>query len=122
MQADFKPTLMNSVVFITTTFSGVVTFGNNYQGAPWMTSLTANKPLCLCLVGLATLLLLAASEAVPGLSEWFELVALPDREFKGRVFTIMGLNFAGVVVWEHLMRAVFQWLPERRRTKAARRG
>lgn len=39
LDAKFSPTLMNTAVFLITSLSSVVTFGNNYQGWPWMSSL-----------------------------------------------------------------------------------
>jgi len=111
LESDFKPSLLNTVVFLVAAPAGLVTFGTNYQGPPWMTGLTEHRPLALVLGCLLLLQCLLLSEAAPSINTWMELVPLPPGNLRPGLARTLALNVAGVVVWERLMRLIFQRLP-----------
>jgi manganese-transporting P-type ATPase len=78
--AEFKPNLKNSVVFIFSLCTMTTTFLVNYEGPPLTESFTQNakfKKILLCLYGIV----LASVMNVEMISEYLELVAFPDTEF-----------------------------------------
>ena len=56
----------------------VSTFAINYKGHPFKDSLLENRKLLYCLLTPLVIVLLAATELVPGFNWLFELVAFPS--------------------------------------------
>ena len=79
LEAPFKPTLINSAVFLISNTMHVSTFAVNYRGHPFMQSLWENKPLLYCVAGVGTLTALAAAQVSPGITEMLELVPFDDE-------------------------------------------
>eukprot|EP01006_Ploeotia_vitrea_P029785 TRINITY_DN62256_c0_g1_i2.p1 TRINITY_DN62256_c0_g1~~TRINITY_DN62256_c0_g1_i2.p1 ORF type:complete len:310 (+),score=33.59 TRINITY_DN62256_c0_g1_i2:374-1303(+) len=117
LEADFKPTLMNSVVFLITTIQEVCTFANNYRGPPWMTGLRENKPLAYGLTALGVVIFTCASEAIPDFNEFLEIVPMPTPEFRNEVLKIMISDV--LLVWglERVLLFIFKDRPHRRMKK-----
>lgn len=63
MEAEFKPNLLNSAVYIMSMALQVTTFAVNYRGRPFMESLMENKPMLYSI--------LASAFAVFGLASNF---------------------------------------------------
>eukprot|EP00667_Euglena_gracilis_P000976 EG_transcript_976 len=111
LDAKFSPTLMNTAVFLITSLSSVVTFGNNYQGWPWMSSLHQNRLLFGALASMGLLVALLLAEVSPALNQYMELVPLPEGPLRPALARTMALNAAGVVAWEQALRFAFQRTP-----------
>ena len=77
--ADFEPTLTNTVLFLLSTAMLLSTFAVNYTGRPYMASLASNKGLAFTLAAGAALVLLLTTGALPALEEYLELVPLPTH-------------------------------------------
>jgi len=56
----------------------VSTFAVNYRGRPFMESLAENRPMLISVVGSGLAVFALASNAIPELSEKFELIQLPE--------------------------------------------
>ena len=60
--AEFKPNVVNSVIFLLGTTMQTNTFLVNYEGHPFMQSLTENQPLFKAIMGVHALIFCAATE------------------------------------------------------------
>merc|ERR1712228_787482 len=78
----FKPGILNTVVFLVSSVQQVTVFVVNLQGPPFMTGVTDNTPLLWSLIATFMLTFMFASETVPGLNRYFQLVPFPDDEFR----------------------------------------
>ena len=78
--ADFEPSLTNTVLFLLSTAMLLTTFGVNYTGRPYMASLTSNKGLAITLLSAGSLIILLTSGALPSLEEYLELKPLPGAD------------------------------------------
>ena len=78
--AEFEPSLTNTVLFLLSTAMLLTTFGVNYTGKPYMASLTSNKGLAITLLSAGALVILLTSGALPSLEAYLELRPLPTAE------------------------------------------
>lgn len=101
-EGEFKPTLLNSAMFLLTTLIGGVTFAVNYRGEPFMQSIRKNRPMFYSLVVLALAVFYFASEMDPTLNQSFEIVAFPSKEFRERFLQILLMDALGCFVIEGL--------------------
>uniref|UniRef100_A0A0M3J9I3 Aa_trans domain-containing protein n=1 Tax=Anisakis simplex TaxID=6269 RepID=A0A0M3J9I3_ANISI len=79
LEAEFKPNLLNSAVYIMAMALQVSTFTVNYRGRPFMESLMENKPMLYSLLFSGCAVFTLASGVSPELTEKFELVQLPAQ-------------------------------------------
>jgi hypothetical protein len=79
LDAPFKPTLINSAVFLISSTMHVSTFAVNYRGHPFMQSLWENKPLLYCLAAVGCITAMAASQVSPEITAMLELVPFSDE-------------------------------------------
>uniref|UniRef100_A0A915Q1N7 Cation-transporting ATPase n=1 Tax=Setaria digitata TaxID=48799 RepID=A0A915Q1N7_9BILA len=77
LEAEFKPNLLNSAVYLMALALQVATFAVNYRGHPFMESLLENKPMLYSLLFSGCAVFTLASGISPELTEKFELVELP---------------------------------------------
>uniref|UniRef100_A0A0R3S755 Cation_ATPase_C domain-containing protein n=1 Tax=Elaeophora elaphi TaxID=1147741 RepID=A0A0R3S755_9BILA len=77
LEAEFKPNLLNSAVYLMALALQVATFAVNYRGHPFMESLLENKPMLYSLLFSGSAVFTLASGMSPELAEKFELVELP---------------------------------------------
>jgi len=106
LDAPFKPTLINSAVFLISTTMHVSTFAVNYRGHPFMQSLWENKPLLYCLSVVGGITALAASQLSPEFTTMLELVPFDD-EFRNFLLGVMAVDFVGAFVWDRFMSLLF---------------
>ncbi|CAG9533011.1 unnamed protein product [Cercopithifilaria johnstoni] len=77
LEAEFKPNLLNSAVYLMALALQVATFAVNYRGHPFMESLLENKPMLYSLLFSGFAVFALASGISPELTQKFELVELP---------------------------------------------
>ncbi|KAH8403382.1 hypothetical protein KR222_011508 [Zaprionus bogoriensis] len=100
MDADEKgkydPNIVSSTVYIICISLQVATIAVNYKGHPFMESLRANRMLMFAIGASGALVLLLTSGAVPGLTEFFEIVNFPASVsiFYLSIFSYRVLNAA----------------------------
>merc|ERR1712137_1197249 len=82
LDGEFKPSLLNSVVFLVSCVQQVAVFVVNLQGRPFMTGLTENRPLLYSLIATFILTFMFASETVPSLNKYMQLVPFPSDDFR----------------------------------------
>lgn len=106
--SNFKPSLKNTVLFLYSMVNSTTIFLVNSTGRPFKQGLMDKKGLVYLTIGLYGVAGALALEAVPGLSQWMQLVAFPSSEFALAVFGVLLFNLggsllveAGVRKWEY---------------------
>lgn len=107
LDGRFKPGILNTVVFLVSSVQQVTVFVVNLQGRPFMTGVTENTPLLWSLVSTFLLTFMFASETVPGLNRYFQLVSFPDEAFRDFILTILAMDLGACFVWDRLMKFSF---------------
>lgn len=78
--ADFKPNVLNTVIFLLENIMQLFVFLVNYQGHPFMQSIKENKLLYYGFIASFTFMFMLSWEIIPPLNRMMDLVALPNRE------------------------------------------
>lgn len=107
IDGQFKPGILNTVVFLVSSVQQVTVFFVNIQGRPFMTGITENTPLLLSLVGTFVLTFMFASESVPEMNRYFQLVPFPDDTFRDYVLIVLVLDLVGTFVVDRIMKFIF---------------
>lgn len=93
LHTEFKPSLVNSTIYIIWLSVQIATFMINCKGQPFMQGLSTNRPLCYSF-GMSLFIVTACVHGwMPGLSEQLSIVDFPDA-FKPIVFGTILANFA----------------------------
>lgn len=103
----FSPGILNSVVFLVNNVQQVTVFVVNLQGRPFMTGLTENRPLLWSLVATFILTFMFASESVPSLNRYFQLVPFPDENFRDYILKLLVLDVVASFSFDRLMKFIF---------------
>ncbi|KAL7564440.1 hypothetical protein ACA910_002754 [Epithemia clementina (nom. ined.)] len=103
----FKPGILNTVVFLVSGVQQVTVFVVNLQGPPFMTGVIDNTPLLWSLIATFILTFMFASETVPGLNRYFQLVPFPDDAFRDYILTILSVNLVACFMVDRLMKLFF---------------
>lgn len=85
----------------------VTVFVVNLQGPPFMTGLSQNSPLLYSLTATFILTFMFASETVPGLNRYFQLVPFPSDEFRDFVLLILAMDLVATFLLDRLMQFLF---------------
>lgn len=94
LDSEFKPNLLNSAVYLVNLIMQISTFAINYQGRPFRESLVENKALYQALMSVTCVAFTAASELVPELNNWMQLVQFPGY-FRYQLLGTMVFDFGG---------------------------
>lgn len=107
VDGTFKPGILNSVVFLVSNVQQVTVFVVNLQGRPFMTGLTENRPLLWSLLATFILTFMFASESVPGLNKYFQLVPFPDEDFRNFIIKILVGDVTVCFLFDRAMKLIF---------------
>lgn len=107
LEGIFKPGILNSVVFLVSNVQQVTVFVVNLQGPPFMNGLTENRPLLWSLIATFILTFMFASESVPGLNKYFQLVPFPDKAFRDYILQILVADVFISFGFDRLMKFIF---------------
>jgi len=107
LHGEFKPGMLNTIVFLVSGVQQVTVFVVNLQGRPFMTGVTENRPLLWSLLSTFILTFMFASETVPGLNRYFQLVPFPDENMRDFIVTILVLNLLATYGFDLWMKLVF---------------
>jgi manganese-transporting P-type ATPase len=107
LDGHFSPGILNTVVFLVSSVQQVTVFFVNIQGYPFMTGITENSPLLWSLAGTFILVFMFASESVPQMNRYFQLVPFPDESFRNFILAILVLDLVGTFVFDRLMKFIF---------------
>ena len=107
IDGTFKPGMLNTVVFLVSGVQQVLVFVVNLQGRPFMTGVTENRPLLWSLVSTFVLTFMFASESVPAMNRYFQLVPFPDDATRDFVVTILVVDLVATFCFDLLMKFIF---------------
>lgn len=107
LDGEFKPGILNSVVFLVSNVQQVTVFVVNLQGRPFMTGLTENRPLLWSLLATFILTFMFASESVPSLNKYFQLVPFPDEAFRNFIIKILAIDVTVCLLFDRAMKLLF---------------
>ena len=103
----FKPSLLNTVVFLVETVQRVCVMLVNYKGRPFMMGAIENKTFLLSIASMVIGAFVCAFEVIPWLNNWLQLVTMPDTAFRTTILSILAVSVVGTVAWDQLMLLVF---------------
>jgi cation-transporting ATPase 13A1 len=106
LEAEFKPSLLNSAVYLLQLIQQISTFAINYQGRPFRESLSENKGMFYGIVGVSGLAFACAMEVFPEINQQMKLVPFSD-EFKFNMTTVMVLDYGCCWVIEKVLKMLF---------------
>ncbi len=107
LEGEFKPNIINVVVFLIGSVQQVSVFVCNVKGPPFMNSLIENRPLLYSLAATFALVFMCASETIPRLNKWLQLEPFPDSAFRTEILICLGLDVGAALAWDRLMLLVF---------------
>eukprot|EP00986_Skeletonema_menzelii_P014146 scaffold8992_cov144-Skeletonema_menzelii.AAC.2 len=107
LDGEFKPGILNSVVFLISNVQQVTVFVVNLQGRPFMTGLTENRSLLWSLLASFIMTFMFASESVPSLNKYFQLVPFPNDEFRDFIIKILVADVSICFLFDRLMKLLF---------------
>lgn len=107
LDGEFKPGILNTVVFLVNSVQQVSVFVVNLQGRPFMTGVTDNTPLLYSLLATFILTFMFASETVPEMNRYFQLVSFPEEGFRNFILSILALDLLACGLWDRLMQFLF---------------
>ena len=107
LDGEFKPGILNSVVFLISNVQQVTVFVVNLQGRPFMTGLTENRSLLWSLLASFIMTFMFASESVPSLNKYFQLVPFPNDEFRDFIIKILVADVSISFAFDRLMKLIF---------------
>ncbi|KAH3765083.1 Manganese-transporting ATPase 13A1 [Pelomyxa schiedti] len=103
----FQPNLVNTAVFLVSCAMQLATFAVNYEGHPFMQSLTENKGLLFCLAALGGITIFSALELSPDWNKYFQLVPLPTPAHRWSLVCIMLSDCIFSFLADWLARLIF---------------
>ena len=107
LDGEFHPGILNSVVFLVSNVQQVTVFVVNLQGHPFMTGLTENRPLLWSLIATFILTFMFASESVPSLNKYFQLVPFPGDDFRDFILKLLAADVFFTFAVDRLMKLIF---------------
>lgn len=107
IDAAFKPSVLNTVIFLLSIAQQVNVFTVNYKGRPFMQGLTDNRMLLRSLLFVGGIVLLCTAEVSAEVNELMELTPWPNSEIQLQVATYIVVDFAAAWFWDKLMWFLF---------------
>merc|ERR1719296_694712 len=107
LDGEFAPGILNSVVFLVSNVQHVTVFVVNLQGRPFMNGLTENRPLLWSLLASFIMTFMFASESVPSLNKYFQLVPFPDTAFRDFIFYLLIGDVSLCLIFDRIMKFIF---------------
>ncbi|KAJ3577421.1 hypothetical protein NPX13_g3143 [Xylaria arbuscula] len=106
LEAEFKPSLLNSAVYLLQLIQQISTFAVNYQGRPFREALSENKGMFYGIIGVTAIAFSCSTEFIPEINEQMKLVKFTD-EFKMTMTSVMILDYVGCWVIEVVLKRLF---------------
>ncbi|KAJ3573618.1 hypothetical protein NP233_g2332 [Leucocoprinus birnbaumii] len=94
LEAKFEPNLLNTAIYLLGLSQQVSTFAINFQGRPFREGIRENSALWWGLVGASAVAFSGATDFMPELNRWLQIVEMADS-FKFRLTMTMVLDFTG---------------------------
>ena len=93
--ADFKPNVINTVIYLLTMSMQTSSFVTNYRGRPFMESLRENKYLFRMVIVSYAIVLVCLTDAFEPLNDLFELSPFPSEDHR--------MGILGIVVFDSVL-------------------
>ncbi|KAI1432874.1 hypothetical protein GGR50DRAFT_671682 [Xylaria sp. CBS 124048] len=106
LEAEFRPSLLNSAVYLLQLIQQISTFAVNYQGRPFRESLSENKGMFYGIIGVTAVAFSCSTEFIPEINEQMKLVKFTD-DFKMTMTAVMILDYVGCWVIEVVLKRLF---------------
>ena len=106
LEEDFKPTIINTTVYIMSMALQLSTFAVNYKGHPFMEGLTENKPLLYSLMFSGSAIVMLASGVLPDVSNHFELIEL-ESAFRDTVLKVLFVDISTAFCIDRILQFLF---------------
>ncbi|ODQ66026.1 hypothetical protein NADFUDRAFT_70338 [Nadsonia fulvescens var. elongata DSM 6958] len=106
LEGEFKPSLLNTAVYLLQLAQQISTFTVNYQGRPFRESIKENKAMYYGLIAVSAFAFSAATEFVPEINEQLQLVPM-DYVFKTKLTFSMALDVGACYAIETVFKHLF---------------
>ncbi len=106
LEKEFKPSLLNSAIYLLQLIQQISTFAINYQGRPFRESIRENKGMYWGIVLVTALAFSCATEFIPEINTQLKLVPFTS-EFKFTMTVVMILDYVGCYAIEKALKALF---------------
>jgi len=106
LEAKFEPNLLNTAIYLLGLSQQVSTFAINFQGRPFREGIRENSALWWGLVGASAVAFSGATDLMPELNRWLQIVEMADS-FKARLTATMVLDFVGCWIIEKGCKYLF---------------
>jgi len=83
LEAKFEPSLLNTAIYLLGLSQQVSTFAINYQGRPFREGIRENPALYWGLVGAAAVAFSGATDFMPELNRWLQIVEMESHVSDG---------------------------------------
>ena len=107
IDSEFRPSVINTVIFLLSIAQQVNVFTVNYKGRPFMQGLIDNRMLLRSLLFTGGIVLLCTAEISPELNELMELTPWPNEGLQFQVASFIFGDFFGAWGWDKLMGLIF---------------
>jgi manganese-transporting P-type ATPase len=106
LEADFKPSLLNSAIYLVQLIQQVSTFAINYQGRPFRESLRENRTMFWSIVAVTGIAFACSIEFIPELNQKLKLVKF-TAEFQQVLTLTMLVDYLGCWIIEQGFKWAF---------------
>lgn len=107
LEAEFSPSLMNTVVFLLSISQQISVYFVNYKGRPFMQGLWDNRPLLYSLLTAFGILAVCALEISTDLNEKMDLVTWPTADLQYKVCAVLVFDLLGSFVFDRVANFLF---------------
>ncbi|KAI4100779.1 MAG: hypothetical protein L6R37_005271 [Teloschistes peruensis] len=106
LEGDFKPSLLNSAVYLLQLIQQISTFAINYQGRPFREGIRENRGMYWGLVLVSGVAFSCSTEFIPELNERLRLVPF-STGFKVTMTAVMVVDYVGCYAIEWILKTTF---------------
>lgn len=106
-EAEFSPSLINSVVFLLSIAQQISVYVLNYKGRPFMQGIRDNKMLLHSLLAAFAILFICAVEISPELNEFMELVPWPSTDLQMKICGVIIFDLIGSFLVDRIFIFLF---------------
>ncbi|MCJ1451057.1 hypothetical protein MMC28_001391 [Mycoblastus sanguinarius] len=106
LEGEFKPSLLNSAVYLLQLIQQISTFAINYQGRPFREGIKENRGMYWGLVLVSGVAFSCSTEFIPEINEKLKLVPF-STEFKVIMTAVMIVDYVGCYVIEKVLKYLY---------------
>ncbi|KKA30914.1 hypothetical protein TD95_002619 [Thielaviopsis punctulata] len=106
LEAEFKPSLLNSAIYLLQLIQQISTFAVNYQGRPFRESISENKGMYYGILGVSGLAFVCSLELMPEINEKMSLVPFTE-EFRTKMTATMVIDYVACYCIEFVLKRLF---------------